>query len=213
MLGRLYDATWGRGFAALYDRALSRVEEGGLREERHALLARANGRVLELGAGTGLNLDHYPRSLKRLVLTEPDPHMAKRLRAHAAEAGVNAEIVEAPGEQLPFEDDSFDTVVSTLVLCTVPDLSGTLAEIARVLKKGGRLLFIEHVRSEDERLARWQDRLHGPWKFIGKGCNCNRDTLSAIRAWLEVEDARHGELPASPPLTRPKIFGSARATA
>lgn len=213
MLGRLYDATWGRGFAALYERMLADVEKGGLREQRQELLARTTGRVLELGAGTGLNLEHYPRSLKRLVLTEPDPHMAKRLRKHVAESNIDAEIVEAPAEQLPFEDDSFETIVSTLVLCTVPDLGAALSETARVLKKGGRLLFIEHVRGEDERVARWQDRLHGPWKLVGRGCNCNRDTLSAIRAWLEVEDVRRGELSKMPPITRPEISGSARATA
>jgi ubiquinone/menaquinone biosynthesis C-methylase UbiE len=212
MPGRLYRATWGRGFAAVYERALKATEEAGLAEEREQLLTHTTGATLELGAGTGLNLEHYPRTLKRLVLTEPDPHMAKRLRQHAFELSPEAEVVEAPAEHLPFPDSSFDTAVSTLVLCTVPNQAVTLSEVARVLKPGGRLLFIEHVRARDERLARWQDRLHRPWRFIGAGCNCNRDTEASIRRHLEIEEIRHGEIPRSIPIVRPKIFGSARAT-
>ena len=209
-MGRIYDATWGRFFAACYDRMLSATEEAGLAAERHELLASATGRVLEIGAGTGLNLEHYPEGLDELVLSEPDPLMSQRLREKLERSGRSAQLVAAPAEGLPFEDASFDTVVATLMLCTVPDQSGALAEAARVLRPGGRLLFIEHVRAEDPGLARWQDRLNRPWRWLGDGCNCNRDTLAAIEASpLEVETVRRGELPKSIAIARPKIFGTA----
>src|SRR6478672_7657363 len=181
-MGRLYDATWGRAFTAVYDRAFKATEEAGLRQMRRELLAGARGRVLELGAGTGANLDLYPEVVEELVLAEPDPHMSKRLRAKLAESGGEARVVEAPAERLPFEEGSFDTAVVTLVLCTVPDPQAALAEVARVLRPGGQLLFLEHVRSEEPALARWQDRLERPWRFLGDGCHCNRDTVAAIAA-------------------------------
>jgi ubiquinone/menaquinone biosynthesis C-methylase UbiE len=210
--GRLYRATWGRAFPALYDWFSKAGEEAGVAEDREELLVRATGDTLELGAGTGLNLPHYPKTLRRLVLTEPEPHMARRLRQRAFEIRPKAEVVEAAAEHLPFPDSSFDTVVSTLVLCTVPNQAATLSEVARVLRPKGRLLFLEHVRARDERVARWQDRLHRPWRFIGAGCNCNRDTEASIQRHFEIEELRHGEFPKSPPIVRPKIFGSAHAT-
>jgi ubiquinone/menaquinone biosynthesis C-methylase UbiE len=209
-MGRIYDATWGRGFAALYDWCLRGTEEAGLREMRQELLSGVGGRVVELGAGTGVNLEIYPEELEELVMTEPDPHMAKRLRAKAAECGRAATIVEAPAERLPFEDASFDTAVATLVLCTVPDPQAALAELRRVLKPGGRLLFLEHVRSEEPGLARWQDRLEKPWRFLGDGCHCNRDTVATIgAAGFEVGKVERDELPKSPPIVRPLARGSA----
>ena len=115
-------------------------------------------------------------------------------------------MVEAPGEALPFPDDSFDTVALTLVLCTVPDPAAALREIARVLKPGGRFLFLEHVRADDPGLAKWQDRLHGPWYVFGHGCHCNRDTLATLKSSpLEVERADRGAIPKSPPLVRPLL--------
>ena len=123
-------------------------------------------------------------------------------------------MIEAPAERLPFDDDSFDTVALTLVLCTVPDPEASLREIARVLKPGGPFLFLEHVRSEDPGLARWQDRLHTPWKWFGDGCHCNRDTLSTIESSpLEVEQSEPGRMPKAPRLVRPMVRGSARAAA
>jgi len=209
-MGRLYDATWGRGFAALYDRGLKATEEAGLGRMRAELLAAAAGRTLELGAGTGINLDLYPDALAELVLVEPDPHMAKRMRERLSRSSRQATIVEAPAERLPFEDDSFDTAVSTLVLCTVPDPVTAIAELERVLKPGGRLLFIEHVRSEDPSLAGWQDRLEKPWRFLADGCHCNRDTLATLAASrLEVGAVEHDRLPKAPPIVRPLISGSA----
>jgi SAM-dependent methyltransferase len=208
--GRIYEATWGRAFSAGYDRMTRKAEEAGLREMRRETLAAAAGRTVDIGAGTGANLGLYPDAVTELVLAEPDPHMTKRLRPRVREAGRDAEVVEAPAERLPFADSSFDTAVYTLVLCTVPDLPAALAETARILKPGGRLLFVEHVRSRDPGLARWQDRLHGPWKFLIDGCHCNRDTAAAIEAaGFVVEGAAECELAELPPLIRPLIRGSA----
>lgn len=213
-MGRIYDATWGRGFSALYDRCFKTSEEAGLRDMRHALLAGARGRVLELGAGTGLNLEHYPAEIESLALVEPDPHMSRQLRPRVAASGRPIEVHEAPAEALPFPDSSFDTAVVTLVLCTVPDPGAGLAEIKRVLKPGGQLLFLEHVRSEDPGVARWQDRLEGPWRFVGDGCHCNRDTVTAIAAaGFELGGVDRGELPKAPPIVRPLVSGTARSSA
>jgi ubiquinone/menaquinone biosynthesis C-methylase UbiE len=209
-MGKLYDATWGRAFAAIYDRGLRASEEAGLREMRRELLAGAGGRVLEIGAGTGANLDLYPDGIEELVLLEPDPHMAKRLRAKLADSGRTATVVESPAEQMPCEDASFDTAVATLVLCTVPDPAAALAEASRVLKPGGRLLFVEHVRSGNPALARWQDRLEKPWRFLGDGCHCNRDTVATIQASpLRPEDVERAALPKAPPIVKPLIRGIA----
>jgi ubiquinone/menaquinone biosynthesis C-methylase UbiE len=212
-MGRIYDATWGRLFSTFYDRAFEATEEAGLREMRRGLLSQARGRVLELGAGTGLNLDLYPEAIESLTLTEPDPHMTKQLRQKLAQASRQADLVEAGAEDLPFEDDSFDTAVVTLVLCTVPDQPRTLQEIRRVLKPGGQLLFLEHVRSHSPDLARWQDRLERPWRFVGDGCHCNRDTVSGLEAaGFDVGEVEQGELPKAPPIVRPLASGIAHST-
>lgn len=213
-MGRLYDATWGRGFSAIYDRLFKASEEAGLRRMRADLVAAAKGRVLELGAGTGANVELYPESVAELVLVEPDPHMTKRLREKLAEWGRDAEVVEASAERLPFEDSSFDTAVVTLVLCTVPNPEAALAEIDRVLKPGGQLLFIEHVRSERPGLARWQDRLERPWRFLGDGCHCNRDTVATIDASpLTLGEVEHDKLPKAIPIVEPLVRGSATRAA
>lgn len=209
-MGRIYDATWGRLFAAMYDRGLKGTEEAGLREMRRATLAEASGRTIDIGAGTGANLGLYPAAVSELVFSEPDPHMAAKLRPKLAASGTAAEVVDAPAESLPFEDSSFDTAVFTLVLCTVPDPAAALAEAARILKPGGRLLFVEHVRSDHLGLARWQDRLEKPWRFVGDGCHCNRDTVATIEASpLKIERVEHDRLPKAPPLVRPLVRGSA----
>jgi len=213
-MGRIYDATWGRLFSALYDSGLKASEDAGLRQMRHELLAQARGRVLELGAGTGLNLEHYSETIESLTLVEPDQHMTKRLREKLAHSGRDAEVIEAPAENLPFPDASFDTAVVTLVLCTVPDQPAALAEIKRVLKPGGHLLFLEHVRSRNPNLAKWQDRWERPWHFLGDGCHCNRDTVSAISAaGLTLGDVERGSLPKAAPIVRPLATGKAHLPA
>ncbi len=209
-MGRIYDATWGRGFAALYDRAFVAAEEAGLREMRQEALSGASGRTIDIGAGTGANLGLFPTQVAELILAEPDPHMVKRLRGKLAEAGSAAEVIEAPAESLPLEASSVDTVAFTLVLCTVPNPTAALAEAARILRPSGKLLFLEHVRAEDPGLARWQDRLEKPWRFLADGCHCNRDTVATIQASpFSVEHVEQGELPKAPPLVRPLVRGSA----
>ena len=197
-------------FAALYDRLLAGVEAAGLSKRREQLLAAASGRVLEIGAGTGANLGFYPDAVQALTLAEPERPMATRLARRVAGQRRQVEIVEAPAEQLPFPDGTFDTVVSTLVLCTVADQRRSLAEIRRVLKPGGRLLFVEHVRSDDPGLARWQDRLNGLNQIVAHGCNCNRTTVDAIRAaGFDIVDLTRGELLKAPPFVRPMVVGTA----
>lgn len=198
-----------RLFAAMYERVGKGSEDAGLREERRQLLAGAEGATIEIGAGTGLNVALYPDTMSRLVLTEPDRHMRARLTRRAGEARPSAEVVDAPAEQLPFPDASFDTAVVTLVLCSVDDQGNALREIARVVKPGGKLLFLEHVRSDDERVARSQDRIRPFCNLVG--CNPNRSTLAAIKASaFTVENVRHGEVPKAPKFERPMIVGTAR---
>jgi SAM-dependent methyltransferase len=211
-MGKAYDATWGRLFASLYDRGLRASEENGLGDLRRALLADARGRVVEIGAGTGVNLDHYGSGIEDLTLVEPDPHMGAKLRGRLEErsGAAPARLVTAPAEALPFGDDTFDTAVATLVLCTVPDPVASITELARVLRPDGRLLFIEHVRSDDPGTARWQDRLEKPWRFMADGCHCNRDTEADLRSSsFSVQALDHGVLPKSPSIVRPLIHGTA----
>ena len=198
-----------RFYAATYDLINRPAERAGVREQRHDLLAQATGATIEIGAGTGLNLAHYPPAVTRLVLIEPDPHMRRRLRRRGSRLGREAEILDATCDQLPFPDASFDTAVVTFTLCSVPDEQAALSEITRVLAPGGRLLFFEHVRSADPRLAAKQDKVPFPYPLIG--CHPNRDTLREIRASpLAVESVRAGELPKAPTIERPMIVGTAR---
>ena len=203
--------TWQRLSAVLYDPFFWLAERAGLSARRRALVQQARGRVLEIGAGTGLNLRHYADDAE-LVLSEPDAAMAERLRRRVAGRRRPATVVLAPAEALPFADGEFDTVVSTLVLCTVPDQAAALREIRRVLRPGGRLLFMEHIRSDSPRWARWQDRLNPPWRAFAEGCNCNRPTLDVIDAGpLALREVQRGVIPAMVPLIRPLATGSAVA--
>jgi len=203
--------TWQRLSAVLYDPFFWLAERAGLAARRRALVQQARGRVLEIGAGTGLNLRHYADDAE-LVLSEPDAAMAERLRRRVAGRRRPATVVLAPAEALPFADGEFDTVVSTLVLCTVPDQAAALREIRRVLRPGGRLLFMEHIRSDSPRWARWQDRLNPPWRAFAEGCNCNRPTLDVIDAGpLALREVQRGVIPAMVPLIRPLATGSAVA--
>lgn len=178
--------------AALYDAGARRSHD--LEADRTELLAAARGRVLEIGAGTGLNVRHYPRDTE-VTFTEPDTKMARRVP-----------MVQASAEELPFADGSFDTVVSTLVLCSVDDLERSVAEIRRVLAPQGRLLFLEHVRAADgSRLARWQDRLNPLWHAVA-GCDCNRRTVDVLARLFEVE-VRQPRF--RPPFAHPVVAGAA----
>ncbi len=167
-----------RLFAAVYDRLNAKAERTWLGSRRAGLVAQARGEVLEVGAGTGANLRHY-RDVTRVVAAEPDPAMRARLARHLAGAAIPVEVSDDHAERLGFPDASFDTVVSTLVLCSVVDPDAALAEVHRVLRPGGRLLVLEHVRGEGRR-ARWQDRVTPLWRRVGAGCHPNRDTQAAI---------------------------------
>jgi len=175
-------AAWLRILALVYDPFVWLGEIAGMRRRRSTLLGGARGRVVEIGAGTGLNIAHYPDGIAELVLTEPEPGMRRRLARRLQRHGRGARIVDAPAERLPLADASVDTVVSTLALCTVDDPERALREIARVLRPDGQLLFIEHVRASSRFLAACQDKLLQPWRRFAGGCICNRPTVELMRA-------------------------------
>ncbi len=203
----------GRVMAAVYDRMMGGVEEACLRSWRRDLLRSARGDVLEIGAGTGASLPFYGDAVTRLVAAEPDPHMRRRLLA-AEPAGLPFEFEAsvAVADALPFEDGSFDTVVSTLVLCSVASLEGSLREVYRVLAPGGQLLFLEHVAAEDNpgRL-KWQRRVEPVWKRIAGNCHLTRRTEQAIiDAGFVTEDVTRESMRKAMPVARPSVRGRAR---
>ncbi len=203
------DVAGSRLTAAFYDPFLWLGERLGMESRRRRLVTGVQGRVLEIGAGTGLNLSHYPDAVSDLILAEPSEPMAAQLDKRRSKLGRPARVVTAPAEALPFEDDSFDTVVSTLVLCTVVDPEAAMAEVRRVLRPGGRLLFCEHVRSDSPRLARWQDRLADTWAALADGCRCNRETLATISSHLEIATVERARWRGMPLLVHPLVIGEA----
>lgn len=201
-----------RAFAAVYDRILAPAEEAFLAERRRCLVADGEGTVLEIGGGTGANLEHY-RKADRVVLAEPSEAMRSQLGPKIAGAPLPVTVVAAGAESLPYPDGFFDTVVSTLVLCTVGDPAAALAEVARVLRPGGSLRFLEHVRGERV-LAGWQDRVQPIWTWLAIGCYPNRDTEAAIRAaGFTVEEIERFDAPGPVAIARPHIQGVARRPA
>jgi ubiquinone/menaquinone biosynthesis C-methylase UbiE len=200
---------WLRIFALVYDPFLWLGEIAGMRSRRRALVGDARGRVVEIGAGTGLNVAHYPDQIAELVLTEPDAAMRRRLARRLQRDGRGARIVDAPAERLPLADASVDTVVSTLVLCTVNDPERTLGEIARVLRPDGQLLFIEHVRASSRFLAACQDYLLRPWRSFAGGCHCNRATVELMRACGFTIAADEDVWRGMPAIVHPLILGRA----
>jgi ubiquinone/menaquinone biosynthesis C-methylase UbiE len=199
-----------RVFARFYDAAFTLGEWAGMRAMRKRLLSHARGRTLEIGGGTGLNLAHYPDGLAELILSEPEPAMRERLQCKLNRGGRPAQLLDAGAERLPLEASSIDTVVCTLVLCTVDDPQAVLGEIARVLKPDGQLLLIEHVRAHSARLARWQDRLEAPWRAFAVGCRCNRDTVALLGAANFECELRQASWRLMPALVRPLVAGHAR---
>lgn len=158
-------------FPRLMDRFMRGQEFQRLRED---LLTSADGDVLEIGLGTGLNLACYPQRVLRLRAVDPTPLLPARVAKRSATVSFPVEITHLSAERLPYEDGSFDCVVSTWTLCTIPDSVQALREVRRVLKPTGRFLFLEHGRSDDAATAAWQDRLNPIQNVLGCGCNLNR---------------------------------------
>lgn len=203
-----------RLFALWYPYVCGLSENAGQREIRRDLVAQAGGRTLEIGAGSGLNLPHYGPEVTELVVSEPSRHMQTHLRSllDSEPPPVGSwELIESGAEELPFEDGSFDTVVGTYVLCSIPRPARALASIARVLRPGGRYLYLEHVHAGDGTvLGRVQDLVEVPHRYIAAGCHPNRRTAGLIdESPLEVERSERGEMPRSFPTVRPTILGSA----
>jgi ubiquinone/menaquinone biosynthesis C-methylase UbiE len=201
----------GKFFAMTYDRQIAKTEQAGLRALRQQLLADAAGDVLEIGGGTGANLRFYGAEVRSLTITEPEAPMLRRLERRARELAPHAMVLRAPAEDLPFDDDNFDVVVSTLVLCGVSDQPRALRQLQRVLRPGGALLFIEHVRSDDAKLAHRQDRMNPINRFV-VCCDCNRPTLATIQqAGFTVTQIEHRTMPKVPSFVSPLIVGRATA--
>lgn len=203
-----------RLFAAYYPRLIQRSEDAGQRETRRRLISGAAGATIEVGAGSGINVAHYTDRVTELVLTEPSPHMLAHLREAVQERRPpvgSLEIVQASALELPFADGHFDTAVCTFVMCSVPDPSAALAEIARVLRPGGRLLFLEHVHAGDGTLlGRFQDLIEVPHRYVAAGCYPNRRTERLLaESPFAIHSLEHGHQPRSLPTVRPTIIGTA----
>jgi ubiquinone/menaquinone biosynthesis C-methylase UbiE len=195
----------------LYDLLAGRADRAGMGDLRRGLLAGLEGDVVEIGSGTGASLPYYERAT-RVVAVEPDASMAKRLPNRLKEAKVPIEVVTAHAESLPFPDDSFDAAVAAFVLCSVEDQGAVLAEARRVLRPGGKLVLLEHVRG-DGRTARWQDRLTPLHKRMAGNCHLNRDTRAAVAsAGFDASGVEKTRLPGTHPFVRPGIQGVATKT-
>jgi ubiquinone/menaquinone biosynthesis C-methylase UbiE len=200
-------------FAMTYDRMMAKTERAGLRAFRQDLLAGAAGQVIEIGSGTGANLPCYGPAVEVLTMTEPELPMVRRLEHQVREHAPATKVLRAPAEDLPFDDDTFDVAVSTLVLCGVDDQPRALRELRRVLRPGGQLLFIEHVRSDDPQVARMQDRMNWLNRLV-VCCDCNRPTLGTMQeAGFTVTQVEHTALPKSPKFVSPLVMGIATAPA
>ncbi len=202
-------AIWERVFASVYDSMNSRMERGFLGRRRAELVGDIRGRVLEIGAGSGANLAHY-RAATSVTMTEPSAAMRRRLQARIAEASVPVEVVDAPAEQLPFADASFDAAVTTLVLCTVHDVEAALAEVRRVLKPGAALSFIEHGGGAHGKRGRWQRRLDPVWTKVACGCHLTRDTRTSLtKAGFTLQSFDEFDAKQTPPVLLPFAQGVA----
>jgi ubiquinone/menaquinone biosynthesis C-methylase UbiE len=196
-------------FALTYDRQIAKAEEAGLRAMRQRLLAGAAGQVIEIGGGTGANVPLYGPAIESLTVTEPSVPMVRRLERRAHDRDSAVKVLRAPAEDLPFDDETFDVAVSTLVLCGVDDQPRAVRELRRVLRPGGRLLFLEHVRSDDPARARLQDRMNWLNRLLVM-CDCNRPTLGTIKqAGFTVTSLEHTVLPKAPKFVSPAIVGIA----
>lgn len=200
---------WDRLWAAGYDflgKRFGKIEE----PHRRRLVEELEGDVLEVGSGTGFDFPYY-RKATRVVALEPEQAMRVRSFERARSASVPIEVVAGGGEKLDFPDASFDAVVFTLVLCTIPHPERALTEAKRVLRPGGAIHFYEHVRSKDPKTARRQDRILKPWRAFNRGCHPNRDTLRTIEAaGLALSDVEEFDLAGAPGICKAHILGTAR---
>lgn len=174
-----------------------------VRRQREKIVPKAHGHVLEIGIGTGLNMAHYdPSRVIRIVGLDPALQMHKLAKKRIAQTGLDVELLGLTAETIPQPAASFDTVVCTYTLCTIPDPIAALREMRRVLKPGGRLLFCEHGRAPDASVRRWQDRLTPYWKKIAGGCHMDRDIPTLLReAGFTCESLDTMYLPGPQPLT------------
>jgi ubiquinone/menaquinone biosynthesis C-methylase UbiE len=196
-------------FARVYGR-VGHLMDTEIGDDRRRLLAGLTGRVIEVGAGNGLNFPHYPATVTGVLAVEPEPYLRRLALAAASQAPVPIRVVDGTAEALPAPNRTVDTVVASLVLCTVADPDQALAEARRVLRPGATLRFYEHVRAEEQRLARWQDRLQRPWGWLVGGCHPNRDMVAAVTAaGLRVVQLDRFDLRAMPALARPHVLGVA----
>lgn len=201
-------------FARLYVR-LSRLMGKEFGEHRDELLAGLRGRVVELGAGNGMNFAHYPTTVDEVVALEPEAYLRAKVEQAARAVPLRVSVRDGLAHPLPLEDESVDGAVASLVLCTVPDPGVALAELRRVLRPGGELCFLEHVRSDQPRKARLQERLDrsGIWPRLGGGCHCARDTVAPIAAaGFQIERVRSLDVGPSWMHTNPHVIGLARAS-
>ena len=201
--------------ACFYDRFMAKAEQACLRDWRAELLRHAHGDVLEIGAGTGASLDHYPARVSRLVLTEPDRHMRRILQQNVDSRGRGeVRVDDGSAEAIRADNGSLDCVVASLVCCSVANLETTLVEINRVLKPGGRFIFLEHVAAaEGTSRRRWQNRINPLWKTLMGNCHLNRETEAAIlAAGFEIRDISRESMRKALPIVRPTIRGFAEKT-
>lgn len=199
-------------FARYYDSMLADAEKKCLNDWRAALLSDLSGNVLEIGCGTGLNLCHYPQSLNSLVLTEPDPHMRKKLYpAVRKQINCHWQLLDYHAEHIPLAANSFDAVVSTLVLCSVDNQKKALAELYRLLRPQGKLVFIEHVIATNHiKRMKWQRWLEPFWQRFLCGCHLTRHSEQAILdAGFTIEQIERQSMRGVPPVVRPSIRGIA----
>lgn len=199
-------------FARYFTRWGGRSEERGTRELRRELLAGLAGRVMEVGAGNGLNFPNYPASVSEVVAVEPEPYLRDRAVEAAGSAPVPVRVADGVATALPAEDAEFDAVVFSGLLCSVTDVPAALAEFARALRPGGELRFYEHVRSRDPLFAGFQRAADLVWPHMMGGCHVRRDTLSAIGRVFTIESCRGFRFPPSAfcyPVA-PRILGTAR---